>query len=102
MKYWLISHPYLNTNRFSLSRFFHTDQCTACLGRSVALFRRPPEARPADPTRRAVYSQVTSSSKSGWFSPTTIPALPVEPLPASFQASVGPVPLPKCKRQRWR
>ena len=102
MKYWLISHPYLSTNRFSLSRFFHTDPRTACLGRSVALFRSPPEARPADPIRRAVYSQATSSTKSGWFCPTTIPALPVQSLPASFQASVGPVPVPKCKRQKRR
>ena len=69
------------------------------LGKRVAPFSLPPEARPTDPVRRELFRQ-QASKQSAWFAPNQA-SLDIGPLPLPYPSSnAGPLPLPAPKRRR--
>ena len=72
----------------------------ACLGKEVALFSRPFEARPTDPLRREVFRQQAQAGHSSWFSPASVPLEAALELVPALQAPAGPLPVLKRRRRR--
>ena len=68
------------------------------VGREVALFSLPFEARPTDPLRREVFRQ-QPAGQSSWFAPVSVPQVTPQALTPSHLQSSGPLPQPKRRRR---